>query len=202
MMQWPYMYVASVFDLFQTCVASVLYGCSICFSAYAYLLQASIQNVSSVSDYTCCKCMFINVSPVSDVCCRSASCCSITRHRKRTHTETVSTSVAVPTCMASEAGVDGPHLHVHQQACGARLHAYVHDVQALRHAEAGVQAQQLHAGQAPFHFFHEWSALISRGNRSCRGKIVAILAAAYSRERALLAHWRLREQSVLVGARR
>jgi hypothetical protein len=42
---------------------------------------------------------------------------------------------------------------VHQQACGARLHAYVHDVQALRHAGAGVQAQQLHAGQTPFHFF-------------------------------------------------
>ena len=51
------------------------------------MLQASIQNVSSVSDvcckcvyldvvvaiHICCKRMFVNVSPVSDVYCRSAS---------------------------------------------------------------------------------------------------------------------------------
>jgi hypothetical protein len=48
------------------------------------------------------------------------------------------------------------------------------------------------AGVVPF--FHDWSALISRGNRRCRGKIAVTPAAACSRERALLAHVRLREQ--------
>jgi hypothetical protein len=43
-------------------------------------------------------------------------------------------------------------------------------------------------------FFHDGSTLISRGNRRCRGKIVVTPATACSRERALLAHVRLREQ--------
>jgi hypothetical protein len=51
----------------------------------------------------------VNVSPVSEICCRSASCCSISRRRKRTQ-ETI------PTGAASEAGVGGPHLHAYQQA--------------------------------------------------------------------------------------
>jgi hypothetical protein len=65
------------FHLFYTYVASVLSGCPY------VMLQASIQNVSYISDVCCryvyldvavaihisCKHMFINVSPVSDVCC-------------------------------------------------------------------------------------------------------------------------------------
>jgi hypothetical protein len=66
--------------------------------------------------------MFINISHVSDVCCKSASCCNIGRRRKQMHAK------VVPTCVASEVGVSDPHLHAHQQACGVQLHAYVHDV--------------------------------------------------------------------------
>jgi hypothetical protein len=69
--------------------------------------------------------------------------------------------------------VDGPHLHVHQQACGARLHAYVHDVQALRHAEAGVQAQQLHA--APFHFFMSGANKFRVGTVHVEEKLLLLL---------------------------
>jgi hypothetical protein len=111
------------FYLFQMYVTDIL---SRCFSGYTHMLQASKHNVSSVPDicckyvyldvvvsiHICCKCMFINISPVSDLCCRSASCCNISRRRKRTYAETV------PTCAASEAGVSGPHLHVHAAACG------------------------------------------------------------------------------------
>jgi hypothetical protein len=51
-------------------------------------------------------------------------------------------------------------------------------------------------------FLHEWSILILRGNHTCSGKVVATPTVACSRERALLAHVRLREQGVQVGARR
>jgi hypothetical protein len=57
-----------------------------------------------------------NVSAVSDVCCRSASCCNISRCRKQAHAE----------------AVFGLHLHAHQQAQGAQLHA-------LTHQHAGAQ---------------------------------------------------------------
>jgi hypothetical protein len=104
------------------------------------MLQASIQNVSSVSDvcckcvylddvvviHICCKHMFINVSSVSNVYCKSASCCNISRRRKQTHAEVVPTGLTIPTLAASEVGVGGPHLHAHHRACGAKLHAYVH----------------------------------------------------------------------------
>jgi hypothetical protein len=109
------------FYLFQMYVTGILSRCSIYFSGYTHMLQASMHNVSSVPDicckcvyldvvvaiHICCKCMFINISPVSDLCCRSASCCNISRRRKRTHAE------AVPTCATSEAGMGGPHLHAH-----------------------------------------------------------------------------------------
>jgi hypothetical protein len=62
-----------------------------------------------------------------------------------------------------------------------------------------VQVQELQAGQALFHFL--MSGAHSRGNCACRGKIAATPAAACSRGRALLAHARLREQGVQVGAR-
>ena len=71
------------------------------------MLQASIQNVSSVlgicckcayldvavAIHICCKHMFVNVSPVSDVYCINASCCNINRHRKQTHAKAVPTGV-------------------------------------------------------------------------------------------------------------
>ena len=76
------------------------------------------------------------------LCWRGASCSNISRHRKQTHVEAVLADVAVPTCAASDAGVDGPHLHAHQQAWSAQLHAYMH-----QHVKQHVmQAQQLHAG--------------------------------------------------------
>jgi hypothetical protein len=118
-----------MFHLFQTYVASVLSGCCICFR---HTLRASIQIVSSVSEvgckcvsldvvvvvHICCKRMFVNVSYVLDVYCISVSCYNIIRRRKRAHAEAVSVGVAVPTCVGSEAGMGGPHLHAHQQAFG------------------------------------------------------------------------------------
>ena len=77
-----------------------------------------------------------NVLSVLDVCCKSASCCNINRRRKWTRAEVVPTGVAVPTCVASEAGVGGPHLHAHQQA-RARSST----------RSWGQEAQQVHAGQ-------------------------------------------------------
>jgi hypothetical protein len=76
-------FMFQMFHLFETYVASVSSGCYICFK---HILQASIPNVSYVSDiccmrvylvvlvaiYICCKHMFVYVSHVSDVCCRSA----------------------------------------------------------------------------------------------------------------------------------
>jgi hypothetical protein len=108
------------------------------------MLQASIQNVSSVS-YICCKCvyldvvvaihicckrMFVNVSPVSDVYR------NISRRRKWAHADVVLAGVAVPTCMRinrHQAGISRHEAHM-QGACtgalacrgkcaGAELHA-------------------------------------------------------------------------------
>jgi hypothetical protein len=60
----------------------------------------------------------MNVSHVSDVCCRSALCCNFSRCRKRMHVEAIPTGVVVPTCATSEeAGVGGPYLHAHQYVC-------------------------------------------------------------------------------------
>jgi hypothetical protein len=114
-----------VFHLFQTYVVNVLSRCCICCSCYTHMLQAYV----------------VNVSPIFRLCCRSASCCNISTHRKQAHAEAVLTGAAVPTCAASEMGVGGPHLHARQPAWGAQLHVYVH-----QHAGVGVQAQQLHAG--------------------------------------------------------
>ena len=50
-----------IFQLFQTYVARVLCGCSICFTSYTHMLQASIKNVSSISDVRC-KCVYLNVA--------------------------------------------------------------------------------------------------------------------------------------------
>jgi hypothetical protein len=162
------------FHLFQMYVIAVLSRCSICLSGYTHMLRASMQNILSVPDicckyiyldvvvdvHICCKCMFINISLISNLCCRSASYFNISRRKKRAHAE------AVPTCATSKAGVGGPHLHAHQQACGTQLHADA-AVCGGRRADATVACEA--GGQAPFHF---WSALISCGNRACRGKIV------------------------------
>jgi hypothetical protein len=110
----------------------------------------------------------VNVSPIFRLCCRSASCCNISTHRKQAHAEAVLTGAAVPTCAASEMGVGGPHLHARQPAWGAQLHVYVHQHAGggcagatvacgckhagatvacdVRHAGADMQAQQLHVG--------------------------------------------------------
>jgi hypothetical protein len=74
-----------MFQLFQTYVASVLSGYCICCNGYTRMLQVYVSNVIAVSNvyykcfiwmlhilrwpYTCCKCMFINDSFISDVCC-------------------------------------------------------------------------------------------------------------------------------------
>jgi hypothetical protein len=114
-----------------------LIECCICFSGHIHMLQASIQNdhlfqhmlqVFSSGCFVCCSCYthmlyVISVSPVSDVCCRSASCCNISMRRKRAHAEAVPTGAAVPMCAASEVDMGGPYLHAYQQARGAQLHA-------------------------------------------------------------------------------
>jgi hypothetical protein len=69
MLQWLYMYVASVcfkcfscfkcckcfmfqmFQLFQMYATSVLSGCCIYYSGYTHMLQEHVLNVSSVSTY-------------------------------------------------------------------------------------------------------------------------------------------------------
>jgi hypothetical protein len=48
MLHWLYTYVPSVFQmflLFQTYVASVLFGCYICYSAHTHVLQTYVVNV-------------------------------------------------------------------------------------------------------------------------------------------------------------
>ena len=52
-----------MFNLFHTYVASVLSRCCICFNGYTHMLQASIQNISSVSD-VCCKRFHLDVAYV------------------------------------------------------------------------------------------------------------------------------------------
>jgi hypothetical protein len=155
MLQWLY-YVASV--LYECCKWTYTYVASVCFKCFIRfrcMLQVFYLDVPyvSVAIYMCCKhlfkifylfqtyiasvfsckCMFIDVSPILDVCCISASCCNISKRKKRTHAEAVPTGIAVPTCAASEASVGGLHLHAHQQACAMHLHAYVHGVQTLQH---------------------------------------------------------------------
>jgi hypothetical protein len=106
-------------SLFQTYVTSVLSGCCICCSCYTHMLQAYIANVSVVSD----------------ICCRSGSCCNISRCWKRAHAE----------------AIFGLHLHAHQQAQGAqRMHwrtSMRGHSSCLRHVGTDVRAQLLHAGQ-------------------------------------------------------
>ena len=94
--------VFKMFHLFQTYVASILSGCCICCSCYTHMLQIYI----------------VNASHVSDVCCRSASCCKISRCSEQAHAEAVPAGVAVTTCVANEVDVGGLHLHAHHQARG------------------------------------------------------------------------------------
>jgi hypothetical protein len=146
MLQWLYMYIASMFQmfhLFQTYGANVSSEYCIYFR---HMLQASIQNVLSASDvcckcvyldvviatHICCKRIFINVSPVSDVCC-----CNISRHRKRAHADAVPAGVAVNTCM---------RVNMHETSVQAhQLHA----------GRVGVE---LHVGQVAGFFFEKGGA--------------------------------------------
>jgi hypothetical protein len=50
-----------MFRLFQTYVASVLFGCCICCNAHTHMLQAYVINVSSISDVCCNKCFTLQV---------------------------------------------------------------------------------------------------------------------------------------------
>jgi hypothetical protein len=142
-----------MFHLFQTYIATILSRCCIYFSGDKQMLQVSIQKcficfrhmlqlfLSRCCIYCGCythmlQAYVLNISPISDVCCRSDSCCNI--NRKWAHVETVLASATVPMCAASDVG--GSCLHAHQQAWGAQMHAIVH-----QHVGASVQAQQLHS---------------------------------------------------------
>ena len=101
MFQWLYTHVASVYSKYSICFRRMLQvflsRCCICCGCYTHMMQEYVANIS----------------PVSDVCCRSASCCNISRRSKRTHAKAAHAGAVVPTCVASEAGVGGPHLHAH-----------------------------------------------------------------------------------------
>jgi hypothetical protein len=61
-----------IFHLFICTLQSVLFGCCIYFSGYTYMLQASIQNVSSVLDVYC-KCVYLDFEYVAvaiNPCCK------------------------------------------------------------------------------------------------------------------------------------
>jgi hypothetical protein len=65
MLQWLYMYVASVFSNFL----AISSGCC---SGYTHMLQVYVPNVSPVSD-VCCKCFYLNVAyviVVIHICCK------------------------------------------------------------------------------------------------------------------------------------
>jgi hypothetical protein len=150
-----------MFHLFQTYVASVSSRYCICFRQ---MLRAFIQNVSSILNvyykfvyldviiaiHIYCKRMFVNASSFSDVCYKSASYYNISRCKKREHGEAVphareaKRAWVVPACMRINRHVVCSGMHT----CTACRHN-----NCMRHAGAGVQMQQLHTGQAPFHFF-------------------------------------------------
>jgi hypothetical protein len=101
-------YVASVYSN----VSSVLDVCCKCFVWMLHMFQWIYTYVTSVYSkcFICFRRMLqtyvINVSPVSEVCCRSASCCNISRRRKRTHVDAFPSGAreakwvwVVPTCM-------------------------------------------------------------------------------------------------------
>jgi hypothetical protein len=105
-------------------VADVLFRCCVCFSGYIHILQAFIQNIHLF--HTMLQVFspdVANVSPVSDVCCRSASCCNISRRRKQTQ-EAIPTGAAKrsgcgwspPTCAL--AGTMPTTAYVGAPACG------------------------------------------------------------------------------------
>jgi hypothetical protein len=86
-LQWLYMY----FQVYVPNVSPVLYLCCKYFMWMLHMLQVFIQNVLFVLDlyckcvyqdvviaiHICYKHVFVNVSPISDVCCRCDSCCNI-----------------------------------------------------------------------------------------------------------------------------
>jgi hypothetical protein len=147
-----------MFHLFQTYVASVSSRYCICFRQ---MLQASIQNVSSVSNVYCkfvyldvivaihiyCKHMFVNVSLFSDVCCKSASYCNISRCKKRGHGE------AVPHAReAKRAWVVLACMRINRHVVCSGMHTWTacRHINCMRHAGAGVQTQQCMRGRPHF----------------------------------------------------
>jgi hypothetical protein len=166
MFQWIYIYVARVY-----------LKCFICFKRILFIWMWQLL-------YTCCKHMFINISPVSDVCYRSALCCNSSRCRKRTHVEAVPTGVVVPTCATSEEGVGVPHACASMRMCTACRRCGMWG-RACRH-------NSCMRGIGVIPFLHEWSALILHGSSACSGKIAATPAAT-RRDRAILTHERLRD---------
>jgi hypothetical protein len=217
MLQWPYTYVASIcfkcficfrrmLQVFYLDVPYVLMVIHIMVSIYSKcficldVCYKCIYLDVAVTIYICCKHMFINVSPVSDVCCISASCYNNSRRRKLMLAETVETCIAVPMCVAREAAWVVPTcMRINRHVA----HNCMCTCTTCRRCVKGEHACSTVTCRAgPIPFLRKWGALISRGNRACIAKNVATPAAACSRERALLAHTRLREQGVQVGARR
>ena len=108
-----------MFQPFQMYVAVVIHICCKCFICMLHMFHTYIANMCYlnvvVAIHICCKHMFVNVSPISDVYCRSASFCNISRHRKRTHADAVPMGIAVPTCMhinRHEAGISRHEAHM------------------------------------------------------------------------------------------
>jgi hypothetical protein len=63
--------VFQMFQLFQTYVASVLFGYCICCSGYRCMLQVCVPNVSSVLDLCCyLQVFYLDVAYVSDIYCK------------------------------------------------------------------------------------------------------------------------------------
>jgi hypothetical protein len=69
------------FQMFQTYVTSFSYGCCksgsgccICCNGCTRMLQASVPNVSSIFSDVCCKCVYMDVTYLSHICCKRFIC--------------------------------------------------------------------------------------------------------------------------------
>jgi hypothetical protein len=135
-----------MFQWLYTYVASVLFGCGIYCSGYTHMLLAHVTNIL----------------PVSDVCCRSASCCNINRCRKRAHVEAVprvrgkrsGRGWSPPTCATIGTGTQ--HAYVQQHVVG-RLDSAgkLNNMRGGRKVGAGVrrEASVRTSGRHPYPYF-------------------------------------------------
>jgi hypothetical protein len=69
------------FQMFQTYVTSFSYGCCksgsgccICCNGCTRMLQVSVPNVSSIFSDVCCKCVYMDVTYLSHICCKRFIC--------------------------------------------------------------------------------------------------------------------------------